>query len=38
MQSELSIEIAATIDRTEKVAGETAVVAGGDYDGSKSGE
>jgi hypothetical protein len=37
MQSELSTEIAATVDRTEKVAGETAEVAGGDSDGSKSG-
>jgi hypothetical protein len=38
MQSELSTEIVATVDRTEKVAGETAEVAGGDSDGSKSGK
>jgi hypothetical protein len=38
MQSELSPEIVATVDRTEKVAGETAEVAGGDSDGSKSGK
>jgi hypothetical protein len=35
MQSELSTEIVATVDRAEKVAGETAEVAGGDSDGSK---
>jgi hypothetical protein len=38
MQSELSTEIVATVDGTEKVTGETAAVAGGDSDGSKSGE
>jgi hypothetical protein len=38
LQSELSTEIVATVDRTETVAGETAEVAGGDTDGSKSGE
>jgi hypothetical protein len=38
MQSELSTEIVAKADRTEKVAGETEEVAGGDSDGSKSGQ
>jgi hypothetical protein len=38
MQSELSTEIVATVDRTKKVAGETAEVAGGDSHGSKSGK
>jgi hypothetical protein len=38
MQSELSTEIVATADRTEKVAGETAEVAGDDSKGSKSGK
>jgi hypothetical protein len=38
MQGELSSEIVATVDRTEKVAGETTEVAGGDSDGSKSGK
>jgi hypothetical protein len=38
MQSELCTEIVATVDRTEKIAGEIAEVAGGDSDGSKSGK
>jgi hypothetical protein len=36
MQSELSTEIVATVDRTEKVVGETAEVAGGSKSGKRS--